>query len=245
MKKSAWVIGASQGIGLEVARVLKNRDWQVIISARNEDQLNSAARQLDVLAVPFDATDKSATEESSRKVYDQASPDVVLVNVGDYEPMPLSEFKIDVFERLNRTNYLSCVYILGTLIPKMREEGGGQIILNASAAGYRGLPNSAPYSSPKAALIHMAECLAPELAKENIELKIVNHGFVKSRLTQKNSFSMPFLMEAKDAATRIANAISTSSFEIAFPKRLIYPMKVLRCLPYKIYFGIVNRWILQ
>ncbi len=244
-KKTAWIIGASEGIGQELTRVLKQRGWNLIVSARNEQKLSELANELSVETLPFDATDKNATEKATKEAYLSLCPEVVLMNVGDYQPMSLDQFDTDIFERLNKTNYLSCVYLLSNLIPLMKEQGGGTIILNASVAGYRGLPNSAPYSSPKAALIHMAECMAPELAREKISLKVINHGFVKSRLTQKNYFTMPFLMETKDAATRIANAMSTSSFEISFPKRLVVPMKILRCLPYKIYFGIVNRWILQ
>jgi NAD(P)-dependent dehydrogenase (short-subunit alcohol dehydrogenase family) len=167
------------------------------------------------------------------------------MNVGDYRPMSLAEFDAELFVALNRTNYLASVYLLEAVIPRMRAAGGGQILLNASAAGYRGLPQAAPYSAPKAAVIHMAEALAPELARVGIRLRVINPGFVRSRLTSKNPFPMPFLLEPGQAARRIARGIRRGSFEITFPRRLTWILKLLRCLPYRLYFGIVDRWVLR
>ena len=239
----AWIIGASQGIGRELARLLAAQGWQLTVSARNEKRLLEVSATCEATPVAFDATDREATLAAATRAFSSRPCDLVLFNVGDYEPMPLAEFDTDLFVRLNRTNYLASVYLLDALIPLMRD-GGGQILLNASAAAYRGLPNSAPYSAPKAAVIHMAESLAPELAREGIRLRVINHGFVKSRLTDKNTFAMPFLMEAREAAERIAGAIPGNAFEITFPRRLTWPMKMLRCLPYRLYFALVNRWVL-
>jgi len=241
--RHAWIIGASQGIGRELARLLAAQGWQLTLSARTEERLFEVATACKATPVAFDATDREATLAAASRVFASRPCDLVLVNVGDYEPMPLAKFDADLFVRLNQSNYLASVYLLDALIPLMRDRGG-QILLNASAAAYRGLPNSAPYSAPKAAVIHMAESLEPEMARHGIRLRVINHGFVKSRLTDKNSFPMPFLMEAREAAERIAGAIPGNGFEITFPRRLTWPMKMLRCLPYRLYFAIVNRWVL-
>ena len=240
----AWIIGASQGIGRELAGVLAAQGWRLTLSARNEQRLAEVSETCGATPVAFDATDREATLAAATRVFSAQPCVLVVVNVGDYQPMPLKEFDADLFVSLNRANYLASVFVLDAVIPLMRTADGGQILLNASAAGYRGLPNSAPYSAPKAATVHMAESLAPELAREGIRLRVINHGFVKSRLTDKNAFNMPFLMEARDAAERIAAAISGNAFEITFPRRLTWPMKWLRCLPYRLYFAIVNRWVL-
>jgi NAD(P)-dependent dehydrogenase (short-subunit alcohol dehydrogenase family) len=159
--------------------------------------------------------------------------------------MPIEDFDATLFERLSQVNYMGPVNVLDAVLPLMREQGGGEILLNASAAGLRGLPRSAPYSAPKAATIHLAEALRPEAGRWGIRLRVINPGFVKSRLTAKNRFAMPGLLEPTEAAKRIVAAIGQSRFEISFPRRLIWPLKVLRCLPYGIYFRLIERRVLS
>ncbi|MGB5639698.1 MAG: SDR family NAD(P)-dependent oxidoreductase, partial [Sedimenticolaceae bacterium] len=146
----AWLIGASSGMGLELGRLLSKAGWKVTLSARNHERLAQAAASFGALTVPLDITDKGAVAACAEQLFQGSAPTLVLVNAGDYEPMPLQAFDIELFERLNRVNYLGAVYVLGAVLPLMRDSGGGQILLNASAAGFRGLPQGAPYSAPKA-----------------------------------------------------------------------------------------------
>ncbi|MGB5454343.1 MAG: SDR family NAD(P)-dependent oxidoreductase [Sedimenticolaceae bacterium] len=240
----AWLIGASSGMGLELGRLLSKAGWKVTLSARNHERLAQAAASFGALTVPLDITDKGAVAACAEQLFQGSAPTLVLVNAGDYEPMPLQAFDIELFERLNRVNYLGAVYVLGAVLPLMRDGGGGQVLLNASAAGFRGLPQGAPYSAPKAATIHLAESLHPEAARWGIRLRVINPGFVDSRLTAKNSFHMPGLMQPEDAARRILAALDRSGFEISFPRRLVWPLKLLRCLPYRIFFWLVDRRVL-
>jgi short-subunit dehydrogenase len=129
-------------------------------------------------------------------------------------------------------------------MPLMRDHGGGQILLNASAVGYRGLPRGASYSAPKAATIHLAEALHPEAALWGIRLRVINPGFVQSRLTAMHDFRMPGLLRPEDAAQRIVDSIEDSGFEISFPRRMIWPLKLLRYLPYALFFGFIRRRLL-
>lgn len=243
--RHAWLIGASQGMGRELSLELAARGWRLTLSARNRSALEAVAADCGARAVSLDATDREAVERVSRELFAEDPPDLVIMNVGDYEPMPLDDFDVDLFERLNRSNYLASVYLLGAVTPLMRASGGGQILLNASAAAYRGLPKAAPYSAPKAAVLHMAEALRPELERWQINLRVINPGFVESRLTAKNPFPMPFLQTAAQAARSIARRVDKPGFEIAFPWRLIGVLKVLRCLPYALYFRIMNRAVLK
>jgi NAD(P)-dependent dehydrogenase (short-subunit alcohol dehydrogenase family) len=178
-------------------------------------------------------------------VFGELAPTLILVNAGDYEPMPLEDFDTALFERLNAVNYLGPVNVLGAVLPLLRAHGGGEVLLNASAAGLLGLPRSAPYSAPKAATIHLAESLRPEAARWGINLRVVNPGFVRSRLTDKNRFKMPGLLTPEQAASRIVAAIGKPQFEISFPRRLIWPLKLLRCLPYSLFFRLIERRVLQ
>ena len=243
--RHAWLIGASSGMGLEVGRLLVEAGWTVTVSARDPERLRVAATEIGATPLPLDITDQNAVEDCARQVCAERPPELVLVNAGDYRPMPLQDFDVGLFEHLNRVNYLGAVYVIGALLPLMRTHGGGQILINASAAGYRGLPQGAPYSAPKAATMHLAEALAPEAARWGIRLRVINPGFVDSRLTAKNDFHMPGLLTPQAAARRIVAGLDRKGFEISFPRRLIWPLKLLRCLPYPVFFWLVGRKVLS
>lgn len=231
-------------MGHALAGLLAQRGWRLWLSARRAQPLQELAQSTGGAAIAVDATDPAALHAAAERVFAGEPPELVLMNVGDYRPMPLQEFDIGLFEQLNRSNYLASVYLLDAVVPRMRPHGG-QILLNVSAAAYRGLPMGAPYSAPKAATLHMAEALRPELMREGISLRVINPGFVRSRLTDRNAFSMPFRMEPEQAAQRIADGIDRRGFEITFPRRLTWMLKLLRCLPYPLFFASVNRWILR
>ena len=242
--RHAWLIGASSGMGLEVGRQLREAGWRVTLSARDPERLAAAASELACEYRVLDVTVPENVADAARALYQVNPAELVLVNAGDYEPMPIEAFDTTLFARLNAVNYLGPVNVLGAVMPLMRDHGGGEILLNASAAGLRGLPRSAPYSAPKAATIHLAEALRPEARRWGINLRVINPGFVRSRLTDKNRFTMPGLMDASAAARRIVRGIGRSGFEISFPRRLIWPLKLLRCLPYGLYFRLIERRVL-
>ena len=244
MKRHAWLIGASSGMGLEVGRQLRAAGWRVTLSARDPERLAAAASELDCAHRVVDVTAPDGVARAARALFDDVPADLVLVNAGDYAPMPIDAYDTALFARLNAVNYLGPVNVLGAVMPLMRDHGGGEILLNASAAGLRGLPRSAPYSAPKAATIHLAEALRPEARQWGIQLRVINPGFVRSRLTDKNRFRMPGLMDAPAAARRIVAGIGGSGFEISFPRRLVWPLKLLRCLPYRLYFRLIERRVL-
>ena len=230
-------------MGLELGRLLVKAGWAVTLSARDTERLDQAAEDIAAAAMALDITDRAAVETAAQQIYSHRRPQLILVNAGDYRPMPLEAFDIDLFEHLNRVNYLGAVYVLGAVLPRMRARGG-QIVLNASAAGFRGLPNGAPYSAPKAATIHLAEALHPEAARWGVRLRVINPGFVDSRLTAKNRFHMPGLLKPEVAAQRIFEQLDGKGFEISFPRRLIWPLKLLRCLPYRLFFWLIRRKVL-
>ncbi len=244
-RRHAWLIGASSGMGLEVGRLLVLDGWKVTISSRNQARLEQAAGDMGAAPLRLDITDKEAVSLCAHTLFTEHAPELVLVNAGDYRPMPLNDFDVELFEQLNRVNYLGAVYVLGAVLPLMRDAGGGQVLVNASSAGYRGLPHGAPYSAPKAATIHLIESLHLEAADWNIGLRVINPGFVESRLTKKNNFRMPALLTPTDAARRIVLGLDRKHFEITFPRRLIWPLKLLRCLPYRFYFSLIRKLVLN
>lgn len=242
---NAWVIGGSEGIGLEVARLLQHEGWQVTVSARNHARLEQLQRDHGFAVLAMDATEEDQVTRSVETMFtDRAhAPGLVLINIGDYQPMSISDIDSAVFTRLNAINYLAPMLLLTRLLPHMRDNGGGDIWINASLAAYRGLPNSAPYSASKAAVLNMAECLAPEAAAWDIHLGVINHGFVRTRLTAKNDFPMPAIVEPQVAARHIVTGMRKRKFEITFPWMFVLWMKSLRCLPYSIYFFLTRRLV--
>jgi short-subunit dehydrogenase len=113
--------------------------------------------------------------------------------------------------------------------------------LCGSVAGYRGLPRSQPYAATKAAIINLAESLRAEGRKFGVDIKVINPGFVRTPMTGKNDFDMPFMIEAGEAALAIANGLLSDSFEVHFPKKFTWLMKILSQLPDWLYFQIVSR----
>ncbi|MCH2410286.1 SDR family NAD(P)-dependent oxidoreductase, partial [Myxococcota bacterium] len=148
----------------------------------------------------------------------------------------LGILELSTVRKIIETNLLSVFNILEVVVPVLRSQNQrSQLAICASAAGYVGLPGSQPYGSSKAGLIHLVESLKAEYGK-SIDIKLINPGFVESRLTDKNEFYMPFRITAEKAAKRISSGLNSRKFEIHFPKRFTYLMKLVAFLPYRIYF---------
>lgn len=238
----AWLVGASSGIGRALAFALAEAGWLVAISARRADALLAMqAKQPALRPYPLDVTDAAACQQTAVAIArDYGAIDLCILNAGDYTPMPLDQFDLALFRQLCEVNYMGVVNGLAAILPFMLQRGQGQILLTASLAGYRGLPKAAPYNASKAAVISLAESLHLELKARGVLLRVINPGFVRSPLTDKNQFAMPFLLEPEEAAQAIMRALPQRHFEIVFPKRFAYLMKLLRLLPYWLYFRLTT-----
>ena len=241
-KKTAWIIGASSGIGKCLAELLAKNGWQVAISSRNQNALEAIAdKQQNFYPISLDITDKESLEKARDSIIEEFGDiSTLFLNAGDYTPMPLDEFDPALFQQLISINYLGVVNGLDTILPYMRGKNSGEIYVTASLAGYRGLPKSAPYNASKAAVISLTESLKLELEQQSITLRLINPGFVKSPLTDKNDFKMPFMISPEKAAEYIFKELPKSNFEITFPKRFAYIMKTFRILPYRLYFALTK-----
>lgn len=241
--KIVWITGGGTGIGKALAQGLDRQGWQVIISGRTEHKLQAVADQGKSISYRvLDVTDKQKHQQVFDQVCQQyGAPDLVILNAGDYTPMPLDQFDIELIYKLNQVNYLGVMNGLACLLPVMQSQQSGQILLMSSVAGYRGLPDAAPYGATKAALLNFAEALHTPLKKQGVLLRVVNPGFVTTPLTAQNDFKMPAEITAVEAADRIISALDSDSFEITFPKRFTYVLKLLRCLPYRLYFLLINK----
>ncbi len=137
-------------------------------------------------------------------------------------------------------NLRSVFYVLDAVLPQFEQQKSGQIILCSSVAGYKGLPNGQPYCATKAALLNLAESLRIDLQPKNIDVKVITPGFVKTELTDKNKFHMPMLITTDQAASYIIKGMASNKFEIHFPKKFTYIMKLINLLPYRLYFGLMR-----
>lgn len=241
-QRVAWLVGASSGIGQALAIALAADGWRVAISARRAEPLQAMQAQNALLTpYPLDVTDLESLQTAAAAITQELGAiELCILNAGDYTPMPLAAFDIGLFRKLCEVNYMGVVNGLAAILPLMLARSSGQILVTASLAGYRGLPKSAPYSASKAAVINLAESLHLELKDKGILLRVINPGFVRSPLTAKNTFTMPFLIEAEQAAQAIMRELPRQNFEIVFPKRFAYLMKLLRILPYWLYFKLTR-----
>lgn len=240
-----WITGASSGIGRALALTLAKRGDRVAVSARSETKLvsltkDAAAAGGTVHSYPLDITkaeDCLAVVQSIQR--DLGEIDLAVLNAGTHHPVDAADFKAADLKALVDINLLGTGNCLEPLLQQMIPARRGHIAIVASVAGYRGLPTSAYYGATKAAQINMAEALKFDLDRYQIKLQLVDPGFVKTPLTDKNEFSMPFLIDTETAATRMARGFESSSFEITFPRRFTYLLKLLRALPYRLYFPLV------
>jgi short-subunit dehydrogenase len=240
----SWSIGASSGIGEALAKELASRGETVCISARNADALHTLHSSLSGsghVVLPLDVSDRQAVAQAAHVLSGKFPRiDRVIFMAGLYTPMAFGSIDLAEAERIIAVNLTSPLYVIETMLPLLLAQGGGQIALCASVAGYRGLPKSQPYGATKAGLINLAESLASEVPKQ-IDVRVINPGFVESRLTDKNDFKMPMRISPEKAAKAIADGLNRSGFEIHFPKAFTRIMKLLSYLPNSLYFALMRR----
>jgi len=217
---------------------------KVCASARNTAALNDLAREkpANINVYPLDITNMSAVRHVFEHiVIDAGLPDLCILNAGTYQPDRVNKFDAMHFTNLMNINFNGTVNCLAVIIPDYLEQHSGHISVVSSVAGYRGLPYAAAYGASKAALINMCESLQPELAANGVRLSLINPGFIRTPLTDRNRFSMPFLMEVDAAARSMRHGLETSRFEVTFPKRFTWLVKLMRLLPIGLYLRLSRR----
>jgi NADP-dependent 3-hydroxy acid dehydrogenase YdfG len=244
--KRIWITGASSGIGAAVARAMAAQGAHVALSARSADALNELIREFPAgphLALPLDIRDADAARAAvARLVADWGGIDLALLAAGTYRPMRGFALDLPAARELLDINLNGTLNCAAAAIEPMLAAGKGQLAIVASVAGYRGLPKAAVYGPSKAALINLTESLRLDLAPRSIKVQLINPGFVATPLTAQNDFKMPALISPSQAADAILRGLQGESFEIHFPKRFTRFLKLLRLLPYRLYFPIVRRF---
>ncbi len=234
--KVVWIIGAGSGIGLATAQLLEKKGAQVWASGRDASKLSSFAH-----ALPLDANDAESLKAGFAQLMQTTGKlDLLIYCAGHYEPLSVFEHTPSKMLAHVSTNYLAAATAVHTVLDTLRVQGHGHLVLVASVAGYRGLPRAMAYGSSKAALQHMSEVLYAELHDLGIGVTVVNPGFVKTPLTAKNTFPMPFLMEPEQAGAALVKGLERGQFEIAFPRLFSWILKGLHLLPHRLYFYLIR-----
>ena len=234
-----WITGASSGIGRALARELARRGARVGISARRVERLDQLAAEGAMLPVPVDVTDLASMMQAAARVESELGAiDLAILNAGIWEQVNVAAWDSELFRRHFDTNLMGLVHGVEAVLPGMRRRRAGTIAGMASVAGYRGIPRSEAYGATKAAEINMLESMRIDLGRTGIRVVTVCPGFVRSELTDANSFPMPFLIEAEEAARRIADGLEKGKPEIVFPLPMMLLMKAARLVPVRLWSAV-------
>jgi short-subunit dehydrogenase len=247
--RRVWLSGASRGLGEALARELARRGCSLALFARRGDRLSalrdellSKAQGIEILVQPGDVRDRKRVGEAVKEAEARwAGLDALILNAGIGDPLFPDKFDAGLVERIMAVNYLGAVYAIEAALPGMLARRSGTIVGVSSIGGVRGFPTAAPYCASKAALTTFLESLRLDLWGRGVKVITVSPGFIKTPLTDRNRFYMPFLQPADRAARRIVAGIIDGKREIHFPRRWTIPMKILRCLPGPIFDLLFSR----
>lgn len=239
--KKVWVIGASKGIGAALVKQLDAAGVDLAITARKIEPLKelSSNCQSNPVILDFDVCDIDAFHQNfERLVSLWHEIDSIIFMPAIYERMALDQLDLKSVERHLDVNLMSVFNCIHTVLPQLKKQSYGQLVLCSSVAGLVGLPGGQPYSATKAAVTNIAQSLKCE--NPNLDIKVIHPGFVKTRLTEKNDFTMPMLMLPEQAAANIVKGLKSKAFEISFPKRFVWGLKLLSLMPYRLYFSLLG-----
>jgi len=226
-----WIIGASEGIGEALAREWAKRGVCLILSARSKDRLMvlSASLGPDHVAMPLDVSDRASIDTAAARIAQIGPLDRVVHLAATYDPGKISNLDPEMAAKIIAVNLTGSFHV-AQIAPRLLR-AGGQMAVCGSTAGYVGLPQGQMYSATKAGVINLTESLRAELAG-HFDVRLICPGFVNTRLTRLNEFRMPWIITPEKAAQAIIKGLKSSRFEVHFPRRMTYWMKLLGVLPY-------------
>lgn len=232
-----WIVGASEGLGRALAQRMAAEGAELVLSARNAERLGELAATLPgATAVPLDV----ASDASVAKAAGTAGTiDGVVFLSALYWPMAATNWDAAQVTRMCDVNFTGCARVMGAVVPGMVKRGRGHIVLTGSLSGFRGLPGALGYGASKAAVMHLAETMHADLKGKGIDVQLVNPGFIRTRLTDKNDFRMPFIMDADEAARRYFEHMNTKRFSASFPRGFAALFRASQFLPDWLYYRIV------
>jgi NADP-dependent 3-hydroxy acid dehydrogenase YdfG len=235
--KRYWLVGASEGLGLALARRISGAGAEVILSARSADRLAEAVAQMPgrATALPVDVADSASVRAAAASLGDI---DGVIFLAGVYWPMRAQDWNADQVEAMCDVNLTGCARVIGAALPAMVARDRGHVVITGSLSGFRGLPGAVGYGASKAGTMSLAETLYADLRGSGVTVQLANPGFIKTRLTDKNDFHMPFLMEPDEAARLMFEHLCTDNFKISFPLVFSWVFRLSQFLPDWAYYRL-------
>ena len=235
--KRYWLVGASEGLGREVAFCLSRAGCEVIVSARSEDRLQALVAELPGKAsyVVVDVADRAAVERAAVQI---GPIDGVVYLAGVYWPMKAGEWDNEKADIMGQINYLGASRVVGSVIHGMIARGSGHIVLTGSLSGFRGLPGAIGYCASKSAVMALAESMQADLRGGPVQVQLINPGFIKTRLTEKNDFKMPFIMDVDKAAHEFFEHMNDDAFKKSFPMLFSWLFRVSQLMPDWMYYRL-------
>jgi len=243
---NVWVIGASSGIGEGFARLIQNSCKNVAISARSADKLEKIQSETAgaLTAVPVDVTSAEAMAEAVNTIEARfGSIDMVVICSGYWAVMPADQLDLKKMHTAMDVNFFGTINTVAAVVPGMKKRKRGRIVIVASVAGYRGLPQASAYGPTKAALMNLAETLKIDLEPFGIDVSIVNPGFVDTPMTQTNKFAMPGLISVEEAARSMLAGIRRKKFVVLFPFWFANTVRLTRLVPNGLFFWGIRRML--
>ena len=233
--KRYWLVGASEGLGRALAHQLSRAGVEVIVSARDAARLEEVVAELPgpASAVTIDVSDGASVAKAAAEI---GPVDGMIYLAGAYWPMPATQWDTKQAEIMVEVNFTGALRVLGEVIPGMVERGAGHVVLTGSLSAFRGLPGTVGYSSSKAALASLAETLRFDLKGTGVKVQTANPGFIRTRLTEKNDFKMPFILEPEDAAQAMFDHMQTDRFKKSFPRLFSLFFRASQLMPDWLYF---------
>ena len=244
-QKKIWITGASSGIGKALAEKFASEGWKVAASARRKEILDEMSSHENIFSYPLDVTNQDQIKISFEKIIEDFNGlDLCVFSSGTYDPKLEQEINVKQNKFVMETNFFGVLYCVNAVENYFKNKKNGHISIVSSVAAYRGLPNSSGYGPSKAALTNLTESLYFDFKKHNVRISLVSPGFIKTPLTDKNEFPMPFIKSPDFAAEKMFNGLTKSkAFEIHFPKALTILLKIFRVLPYKIYLFLIDKGV--
>lgn len=232
-----WIVGASEGLGRALAKEMDGAGARLILSARNAGRLQHLCDGLsNARALPMDVTDP---DDVIRAIADLGPVDGVVYCAGAYDPLSAQDWQPEAIETMCAVNFTGALRVLGQIVPQFCHRDSGHIVLIGSLAGFTGLPGAIGYGASKAALMHLGENLQADLRGSNVRVQVINPGFIRTRLTQKNQFKMPQILEPEDAARRCLRAMQGRRFSTSFPAPFSWVFTLGRLLPRRLFLKLM------
>lgn len=224
--KSVLITGASSGIGYATAKKAASMGWKVIACGRNEERLRKLSLEhFAIECLAFDLTDKDACA----KHLNDLNVDALILNAGTCEYIDVNHFTSAPFKTVFDVNFFSAVHVIESILPNLGPDS--QIIIVDSLARLLPFTKSQAYGASKAALHYLAKSLEVDLKESGIQVKTVSPGFVKTPLTDRNTFDMPMMITAEEAGRLMVGVLEGKSNNSYFPLIFSLLMRSLSFLP--------------